>query len=576
MKKLFLTIIIICITISLNAQIQYSITDFKPKDIKESQLYFKLGSGYNINNYNYKDLSDTLSYTEYNRTNKSNNSFFNSILRWELKKETAKKIFFSNTELILNGNINNSTRQIKRFSDENNYLITSDDNHIENKKYMNFKTLNNFNYYLTNNFGISNDLSFDTKFDNKKREATQLNNSTIDYDSLLVAGEMVDIFVRNEKYDRNGIRNDKHNSINFNYFVGPIFGRLYEGKYSALAMELIDELRKDKLLKTKPTNSQIKKLAKIIYEEKNRYYQDSRMKRKRQLKEIISFLINNNLIEDSVMPILTINDIYNYSSANYSTDDVINGTMINNGLINYNRPFGFYGGIKIGGGYSEKNDFYESIYPEYNRIITFYDSTMTVVQIDTSIRDKYERIDVRTDGNYNYSLNGFLSYGKPFGWHFHFVSNLSLNYTKYDTLQLELLTYDDSEDYDSTITPNRQRDNRLTGRYGGSFYTQLQYFMNSRTVFQLYQKTEIWNKQYKFDEKFDYDYYDISTTIGLTGEYYFTPSFHLYFNTRYTLDNIIDKERYYYDWSTNEGGLLSVESNDRNNFYISLGSYLYF
>ncbi|MEA3499897.1 MAG: hypothetical protein U9R41_02590 [Candidatus Marinimicrobia bacterium] len=580
MKKIIILFALLFTTISLNGRVKYSIMDFKPIDIRESQLYFSTHSHMygdkDESNYNYSEMPDSISPNyEVILSNFDNKSInFNSQFIYSMKRENKNNSFYSNSFLNTAIRKNRGTLDYEYFRNQLIYKNIYSQDINQDFFDIRLNSINSFNHYFTEKIGVSNDILFNLNLISNKREHIYLYENNDNYDSLFVNGNMVDILIQKRTGNNDDIDNDKRNSINIKYYTGSVFGRLYEGKYSAIAMELIDELKKDKLLESKPTNSQIKQLAKIIYEEKNRYYQDSRMKRKKQLKEIVSFLINNNLIEDSVMPILTINDIYNYSSASYSTDDIINGASIDNNLINYNRPFGLYGGIKVGGGYNEYNYFYEDIDPRNTKINTYYDSSMSVVFIDTSIDQRFEKINVRSQGNYDYSIKGFLTYGKPFGWHFHYVSNLTLESTFYKDKNYELLTFDDSEDYDSTLTPEVRGESRLIRQNYGSLYNQIQYFLNSRTVFSLNQRLEIYDRNYKFDEKIDYSYYMLELDNRISGEYYFTPSFHLYLSLNYDYKKYFDREHYILD---NDNVIkMSVENYSRNSWNVIFGTYFYF
>ena len=99
----------------------------------------------------------------------------------------------------------------------------------------------------------------------------------------------VDKSVRRSNIDR------KYILINF--YMGPVFGRTYEGFYSAKAIEIISELRKSGLLKSEPDFAQMESFAKLIHEEYERYYFDSRLKRIETYDRLLSYLTNENIIE---------------------------------------------------------------------------------------------------------------------------------------------------------------------------------------------------------------------------------------------------------------------------------------
>ncbi len=573
MKRLFFVIIgLLLVTITLNGQIKYSITDFKPTDIRESRLYFRTGSSVygdcNKDEYDYSGVPDSILGDYVSIFNKNDNTAvqFDVYLEYRIKRESKNNSFYSIS--YVNSNITNGKR-VTESRDFNSNVIY--DSYYESegiyKQYdINLYSMNNFNHYFTKNIGISNELQFNIYVNYYKDEDKSNGIRNSEY-------YLTNIIKREDKYSSENKNNEKRNTINLKYYTGPIFGRLYEGQYSAIAMELVDELEKEKLLKKKPTNSQIEQLAKIIYAEKNRYYQDSREKRKKQLKTIIDFLVGNNIIEDSVLPILTIDDIYNYSSANFSTDNIINGISISNNAPNFNRPFGIYGGIKIGGGYNENNSLYEYIDLGDMRIVTLYDSLMTPVSIDTTTDEYDKRIDVRAYGDYNYSIKGFVTYGKPFGWHFHYISNLTFESIFYDEKNYKLLTYDDSEDYDSTLTRDISGESRLIRQNYGSYYNQFQYFLNSRTVLNFDQQLELYNKEYKFDERLNYNYYSLRSNIGVSGRYYITPSFYLFLGINYSYDKYFDRPYYIID---NDNIIKKYEtSSSRDSWNIRFSTYFY-
>jgi hypothetical protein len=110
--------------------------------------------------------------------------------------------------------------------------------------------------------------------------------------------------------------------------IMPGWGRMYEGQYAATALYMIDELNREGVLKRTPTAEEMEQLTEIIYQNRLKYAIDKRLRKIESLKEVLDFLQNNEIIDNTgPYGYLLIQDVWDY-------------------FPSYDRPFG----VRLRGG----------------------------------------------------------------------------------------------------------------------------------------------------------------------------------------------------------------------------------
>jgi hypothetical protein len=95
--------------------------------------------------------------------------------------------------------------------------------------------------------------------------------------------------------------------------VGPGWGRVYEGKYSATALYMIRELSRCGVLKRQPTYEEMTDLAKMIYKYRLTHYIDRRLFKIEALSGLIKKLVQAGLIDETgPMGYLLIQDVWDF------------------------------------------------------------------------------------------------------------------------------------------------------------------------------------------------------------------------------------------------------------------------
>ncbi len=202
--------------------------------------------------------------------------------------------------------------------------------------------------------------------------------------------------------------------LSFSFQPGVSYGRIYNGRYSAKAMEILDELRKAGELDRELTKDEYLKFSQMVLEEMAEYHYDNRIKKIEALERILGFLQDKGVIADNkVNPVLIAEDIYSYN---------LMGDFIE-------RRFGyrFYGKVlatysKAGGKRTQFNKSFDT------------DTGTETITVDR----KYDY-----DGkDMEYGFSAGVNYGNIFNWNFFY--NLDFN-----------ITYDNANRVDETTVHDK-------------------------------------------------------------------------------------------------------------------------
>ena len=280
-KKITILIVLVLLTNGFYIFAQdstFTIQSFKPQNIKDAQILIE------IDTYNYGD-SDNEKPINTQTENVDDTDFslsYNFRMNSLFKYVSPKSFFYVNPSIYLD-------QQIRDYKDEYSSVKLYPDLDYSpynsrfsetNSGLYSCSISSSGGYYFWERLGITGELN--------AGYSTRISNS--EYENKY---EIVDS-LQNEyqKTSEISFNEDESRDTDFEmYFaVGPIYGRILEGKYSAKAIEIIYELSNSGNLINEPTSSQMKQLAAIIYEEKNHYYYDSRIKRIESINRINCYI----------------------------------------------------------------------------------------------------------------------------------------------------------------------------------------------------------------------------------------------------------------------------------------------
>ena len=93
----------------------------------------------------------------------------------------------------------------------------------------------------------------------------------------------------------------------------PGWGRIYEGRYAATAMYMVDELKRNGLLKREPTFEEMRSLTETIYQYRLKHAVDARLHKIEALSKIMDLLAGQGVIDDAgPHGYLFIQDVWDY------------------------------------------------------------------------------------------------------------------------------------------------------------------------------------------------------------------------------------------------------------------------
>ncbi len=463
MKKAFIIIILIA---SVGFGQNYKITDFKPDSLKIWQVYAegKLNSDVSQNETAYsEDYSDIFNFRfdpeinfEFSKIRKR------SILEYNLSGSLAKYISKYDTKI--------------REQDGSRQNLNLKINHYYRKYYIGKLGLFNQSHLYVYKY-------FNDNIDDKETE---------------------DVSTSYKKYTNNQFIYD------IKIEPGVVFGRIYDGQYSAKAMEIIDEIRKAGLLKKELSKKQYIKLSQIILERKEVLHYDSRIKKMEALKEIITYLKKIGAINtDQILALLIIEDIYSYDYS-YNT-------------IPRQSGFEIYANLELNNRNSDtdrENKLFQEI---FNGELSKYEKVSDEF-------DDYKIVDTKMLKGINLGIN----HNKIYNWNLSHDINFNIRYQD----QIDDLDIDSKYvshyylPFDTTET-GKEKSNQKDSRYylQTSFDANFYYQINSRSYLSL-NNTIGYSLQNTRREKDDVltrrdTYENFHFVISPEYTYYLTPKFFL-------------------------------------------------
>lgn len=530
----FQTLIVILVVLAFNVHSlfaqdsTFSIQSFQPQNIKDGQMYLKLTGS----DHGYSDKIQTIALPVENKNDSYNRfGYFFNIYPW-LKYESPESFYYLKPQIYFGQffNKSNSNSSSEKLYPQLDYSPFTE--RTSNTQSNSFDSAINISggHYFIDKLGIGGQIdlryhvfNWNGKYENKDEEVYLDSSDSTYYHKRRY------IYFREIK--------DQNRLIDANITLGPIYGKIYEGKYAARAIEMIAELRRKGLLFKEPNSSQMMQLSTIIYEEMNRYYFDKRIKRIESLEKISNYLISEKIVRETVSAFLTINDIYDLgqSSENINCYAGIYQTFY--------RPYGFQIGLFFTGGYKEQmgKDNYIHENTEYS---AYFDSLYQLVSSDTSqVNEELDYKEVYGNGILGMKISA--TFAKPFGWHWNLITDAKIEYVKNN--------HNFSNWFNTSINPTEVM--AASYRLSSALKSQLQYYLNSRTRIYVTQSLSFGNlseaHSYNFSELIDsvlvekeipysYDYKEITSVTELRTTYYLTPRLRLNFTANYNILKLWD------------------------------------
>ncbi|KAA3637633.1 MAG: hypothetical protein DWP97_00530 [Calditrichaeota bacterium] len=189
------------------------------------------------------------------------------------------------------------------------YLEEFDQNRLEDKE-INTRLLSNITYgtylkdYVFTNFSLLSNFNYNSKLKNKYYDDDY---TTYHYNDT----------IRLEVYKRFDDRDNSFRRVSLNPSVSIGYGRLYSGRYAAIMLYIIEELREKEMLLQEPDSSQMFTLTDILYQYTNKHAVDNRLNHIEMLDSLYSYMVEQTLIlEKSAYGLLIFDDIYKYYPRN--------------------------------------------------------------------------------------------------------------------------------------------------------------------------------------------------------------------------------------------------------------------
>ena len=505
MKKIIIILILILIA-SVSFGQNYKITDFQPDSLEIWQIYANGEVGTEIDKINE-------AYTKDNY--KSFGFGLEPEITFNYSKIRNKSILYYSLRGSLYKTISNSKDH--------------DIEHDNNRLYVDFSGTQYYRKYFYNNLGFDIDNNIIIRSRNNFRELDmEMNDDDVTYNS-----------------------NDKSTDDQLSYDVtikpGLVYGRIYDGQYSAKAMEIINEIRNAGFLKKELSKKQYLKLSQIILERKEALHYDSRIKKLEALKEIITYLKKIEAINtDEILSVLITEDIYSYDYF-YNTIPRQNG-------------FEIYSNLEVNYRNLNRDQLDDETIKIHNT------ETLESMHLEESYHDE------STDTRMIKGINFGITHSKIYNWNLCQYINLNVRYldqsedsdleSKYSIHQYLPL--------DTTVTETEMRDDK-TSRYSltTSLESNFYYQIDSRSHISLRNSIH-YNLQNTISEQYDdpktkytREYYYLSISPQYT--YFLTPKLYLsggysYYWTKY--------------WNNNNSVLKTGNTNQSHNFSVEFGYYL--
>lgn len=453
---LCLTILYLPLTVS--GEIGFQITDYKPDRFVDRQLYIS-GS------VSHQDYDQKYDYTiepydsyslygyEYNPIN-SNGSlglYYSSIYQ-----DLQRYLYLSLSASASYNRQKSGSNSVNEYPD--NYLADSkSESNYEWYSYAVYPSLGWRKY-------LKDDLSFTISAGGSY--------SLTDYSIYQNGNEYYNFYYPNPSgyvstsYSKSRSR-QPYNSNSYTLYLtaGPGWGRTYSGVYAATALYIVEELRKNNLLKAEPSREQMLRLCELVYKNKLLHAVDRRIRTIESLQEILDYLAAEGLIQnDQSMTYLLSSDVWSYFPMT-------------------GRDFGFL--FRIAGGLElEGNDWENDYGATYLSLQQRY-HVDTANIIDTTnyyVSSNMSQMNRKRTGTLPYLLIA-ASYSKPLNFKWQLYSSFTLQYYLNGKVNQEA-EYKYLEPADTTRLGETEFE--FKNFYFASLSGTLYYIPNSRTLVSMY------------------------------------------------------------------------------------------
>ena len=288
----------------------FKISDYIPERFEDFEWRvdgsFRMSGNDTENDIDANQLSPYKPNQKINKT--VNNHDYNYSLRSNIAYDYITIQKFFNIHISLDGNTkfgNSDTKEIgqifNRLETETSYLSTQAYN-------LNFYNSLDAGRYISKDFFLSAKSYFSYYYNEvPKYQDEYFHKYEYDEDPE---------FIIRQDWENSSERIDARN-INVDGQVMIGWGRQYEGYYASTALYMIEELKDNGLLLEAPSKENMIMLSEIIYQNKLKHYIDKRLHKIESLKEIISFLKSEDIINGSgPNDYLLIQDVWDYFPRN--------------------------------------------------------------------------------------------------------------------------------------------------------------------------------------------------------------------------------------------------------------------
>jgi len=311
---------------------------------------------------------------------------------------------------------------------------------------------------------------------------------------------------------RNCLYRDRERDVEYNHVselamltMRLFHGRVYDGRYAAKAMEIIDQLKKTGALKNELTETEFNRFARIVMKHMASYHYDYRIKTIEALSEIYDYLTSIDALDShSSSPFAIVQDVY-----------------LNNPLYT-SREFGtrFYFNLA----YKEDRSRHESDILTREDQYRFYFNDNNVPVIDSLLDENEEKHVSNSEGiSWIPSVEIGVDHNSILNWHVWYESRLALNYSSYSSKYVYTSERSGSDHDYANESSKRSENQRIQVTLG----CRLNYQMNSRSYIYLSAssgytniKSDIKNSDYEKVENLNESIF-ISIMPGY--QYYITP-----------------------------------------------------
>ena len=380
------------------------------------------------------------------------------------------------------------------------------------------------NEYLRNNFGVSVIGSYDADYD--RNNLRYLNKEWRTYDD-----HSYQYNLEKNQYDEN--------TVSTALAIRGFHGRIYDGRYAAKAMEIIDQLENDGMLKRSLSDREFNDFSQIVMRHMASYHFDNRIKTIEALTDIYNFLESVGALNEekqSAFPV--IQDIYR------------------NTPLNISRNFGTRTYLRLNYEREQTVSKYDRKYQSNEYKFYFGDDNEPLIDSVINESDSHYSSSQKTIAGMP-SVEMGLEHNAILNWHLWYSTAVVMNYSSGSSNYYRNSNYNSSESeidtesnlYESSITLNATLNYQPSSRSYCSVSVSPMYFN--------YQENEggLGYKSYKTLNEYLY------LTVSPRFQYYFTPKISFSVSGTTTLSR-----RFY--------RINSVDSNDEKYQYKSSEKYI--